>query len=74
MLRVTRNKIDMMELAFEQARESYKIRKDRFEQGLEKTVDLLASESRLFQKELQLNQAIFEYNFTKEYLEFLTRE
>ncbi len=74
MLEVTRNKIDMMELAFEQARESYKIRKDRFEQGLEKTVDLLASESRLYQKELQLNQAVFEYNFTQEYLEFLTRE
>lgn len=74
MLSVAETKVDLNRLAFEQATESYKIRRDRFEQGLEKTVDLLASESQLYQKELQLMQAVFEYNFTQEYLHFLTRE
>ena len=74
MLKDTRNKIELSQLAFEQAAESHKIRKDRFEQGLEKTVDLLAAASLMYQKELQLKQAIFEYNFSKEYLYFLTRE
>ncbi len=68
------HKVELSQVAFEQASESFKIRKDRFEEGLEKTVDLLSAESQKYQKELQLQQAIFEYNFTKEYLHFLTRE
>lgn len=74
MLSDAMNKVELSQLAFEQSTESHKIRKDRYEQGLEKTVDLLSAESQMFQKELQLLQAIFEYNFTKEYLQFLTRE
>lgn len=74
MLSDAMNKVELSQMAFEQATESYKIRKDRYEQGLEKTVDLLSAESQMYQKELQLLQAIFEYNFTKEYLHFLTRE
>ncbi len=72
MLSDANNKVILSQLTFEQASEAYKIRKDRFEQGLEKTVDLLATESQMYQKELQLQQAIFEYNFTQEYLRFLT--
>lgn len=72
MLSDANNKVQLTQLTFEQASEAYKIRKDRYEQGLEKTVDLLATESQMYQKELQLQQAIFEYNFTQEYLRFLT--
>ncbi|MEQ8928032.1 MAG: TolC family protein [Fulvivirga sp.] len=74
MLADAKNKVELSELALSQSSESYKIRKDRFEQGLEKTADLLNAESQLYMKELQLKQAVFEYNFAKEYLHFLTRE
>ncbi len=74
MLTDARSKVEASQLALDQATEAHKIRKDRFEQGLEKTVDLLTAESQMQQKELQYLQAIFEYGFTKEYLHFLTRE
>jgi outer membrane protein TolC len=72
-LKDAENKVELKRLAMEQSEESYRIRKDRFEEGLEKTTDLLQAETRMFQKELEYLQAIFEYNYTKEYLNFLTR-
>ena len=66
------NKVNLSKLAFEQAQESYRIRKNRFEQGLEKTTDLLMAETQQSKKELEFLQAVFEYNFTKQYLQFLT--
>jgi len=74
MLDVASEKVELSRLAYEQAEESHKIRRDRYRLGLEKTVDLLTAETQLYQKELQLMQAVFEYNFTMEYLHFLTRE
>ncbi|MHB1179795.1 MAG: hypothetical protein ACYCZO_15875, partial [Daejeonella sp.] len=35
--------------------------------------DLLTSETQMFQKELEYLQAVFEYNFTQQYLQFLTK-
>jgi outer membrane protein TolC len=67
------SKVDLAQKAFEQKKEAYRIRKDRFESGLEKTTDLLMAETQMFQKELEYLQAIFEHNYTKEYLRFLTR-
>lgn len=67
------NKVNLSQLAFEQSQEVYRIRQNRFAQGLEKTTDLLTSETQMIQKELEHLQAIFEYNFTKAYLQFLTR-
>ncbi|MBD3749839.1 MAG: TolC family protein [Sphingobacteriales bacterium] len=67
------NKVDLANLSKEQALEAYRIRSNRFKQGLEKTTDLLQSETQLYQKELEQLQAVFEYNFTKEYLQFLTQ-
>jgi len=66
------NKVKLSQLAFEQSQEAYRIRQNRFAQGLEKTTDLLQSETQTIQKELEHLQAVFEYNFTKEYLQFLT--
>ena len=66
------NKVNLSKLAFEQAQESYRIRKNRFEQGLEKTTDLLMAETQQSKKELEFLQAVFEYNFTKQYKQFLT--
>ena len=67
------NKVNLSKLAFEQLQEAYRIRQNRFAQGIEKTTDLLQSETQMIQKELEQLQAVFEYNFTKQYLQFLTK-
>lgn len=67
------NKVNLSKLAFEQAQEAYRIRKNRFTQGLEKTTDVLQSETQMAQKELEFLQAVFEYNFTQQYQQFLTQ-
>jgi outer membrane protein TolC len=67
------NKVQLSKLAFEQSQEVFRIRQNRFTQGLEKTTDLLQAETQMIQKELEHLQAIFEYNFTQQYLIFLTQ-
>jgi outer membrane protein TolC len=69
----TESKVQLTKLAFEQAQESFRIRSNRFEQGLEKTSDILMAEAQVAEKELNYLQAIFEYNFTQHYLKFLTQ-
>jgi len=72
-LKDAENKVSLSKLAFEQSQEAYRIRQNRFTQGLEKTTDLLQSETQMIQKELEHLQSVFEYNFTKQYLQFLTK-
>ena len=72
-LKDAENKVNLSKLALEQSQEAYRIRSNRFTQGLEKTTDLLQSETQMFQKELEFLQAVFEYNFTQNYLQFLTK-
>ncbi|WP_396193286.1 TolC family protein [Flavobacterium sp.] len=72
-LKDAENKVNLSQLAFEQSKEAYRIRQNRFTQGLEKTTDLLQSETQMIQKELEHLQSVFEYNFTKQYLQFLTK-
>ena len=72
-LKDAENKVNLSKLAFDQSQEAYRIRQNRFTQGLEKTTDLLQSETQMIQKELEHLQSVFEYNFTKQYLQFLTK-
>lgn len=65
------SKVNLTKLAWEQSKEAYRIRKNRYEQGLEKSADLLTSETQMSQKELEHIQAIFEYNTALEYYKFL---
>lgn len=65
------NKVNLTKQALEQAKEAYRIRKNRYDQGLEKSSDLLVAETMMSQKELDYNQAIFEYNTALEYFKFL---
>ena len=58
-------------LAKEQAAESFRIRSDRFRQGLEKTTDLLQSEALSSQKNLEYIQAIYNYQQSVFELELL---
>jgi outer membrane protein TolC len=67
------NKVNLAKLDLEQSQEAYRIRSNRFTQGLEKTTDLLQSETQMFKKELEYLQAVFEYNYTQQYLQFLTK-
>lgn len=72
-LKDAENKVNLSSLALKQSQEAYRIRSNRFTQGLEKTTDLLQSETLMFQKELEFSQAVFEYHFTQNYLQFLTK-
>ena len=69
-----RNKLKLTELALQQSKESLRIRTNRFEEGLEKTSDLLLVETQYAQKQLEYYQTVFEYNYTQTYLQFLTKE
>ncbi|MDO9260603.1 MAG: TolC family protein [Flavobacteriaceae bacterium] len=64
------NNLQLTLLAKNHAEEALTIRKNRFDQGLEKTADLLNAETVFLQKQLAYFQAIFEYNFTISYLKF----
>ena len=66
------NKLNLSKSAFEQSKEAYRIVKNRFDQGLEKSSDLLITETKMLQKELEQLQAIFEYSYTRQYLQFIT--
>lgn len=72
-LKDAENKLRLTKLALEQSEESLRIRKNRFEQGLEKTTELLMSESQVSQKELEYYQTVYEYNYALEYLKFLSQ-
>lgn len=68
------NKLKLTALALQQSEESLRIRTNRFKEGLEKTSDLLISDTQYAQKQLEYYQTIFEYNYTQAYLQFLTKE
>lgn len=72
-LELSKSKLKTANLAVEQATEAYRIRKNRYEGGLEKTSDLLQSEGLKLQKNLEYLKAIFEFNFTQSYLQFLKK-
>lgn len=72
-LKDAENKLILTNLASEQSKEALRIRTNRFEQGLEKTSDLLISETQYMQKQLEHLQTVFNYNFTKAYVAFLTK-
>ncbi len=67
------NKLKLTELALKQSEESLRIRTNRFKEGLEKTSDLLITETQYAQKQLEYYQTIFEYNYAQAYLNFLTK-
>lgn len=65
-------KIVLAEKALQQAEESYRIRKNRFAEGLEKTTDLLKDETQVEKKNLNYLEAIFQLKTAVYYLDFLT--
>ncbi|MCB0433713.1 MAG: TolC family protein [Flavobacteriaceae bacterium] len=74
MLLDAENRLTLSQLALQQSEESLRIRTNRYEEGLERTTDLLMVETQFVQKQLEYYQTIFEYNFAQAYLQFLTKE
>ncbi|MGB0891468.1 MAG: TolC family protein [Flavobacteriaceae bacterium] len=74
MLTDAKEQLKLTELALEQSKEMLRIRNNRFKEGLEKTTDLLITETQYAKKQLEYYQTVYQYNFTKAYLEFLTKE
>ena len=73
MLVDSQNRLNLTTLALEQSKESMRIRTNRFEEGLEKTSDLLMAETQYSQKQLEYYQTIYELNYAKAYIQFLTK-
>ena len=71
-IRDAENKLQLTQLALEQSKEALRIRNNRYEQGLEKTTDLLGAETQFAEKQLEYYQTVYEYNYAVAYLEFLT--
>ncbi len=67
------HKLKLIDLAVKQSKEALRIRKNRFQEGLEKSTDLLTSETTYAQKQLEYYQTIFEYNYAKSYVQFLSK-
>lgn len=63
--------LDFAESSVEQASEDYRIRNDRYEQGMEKTTDLLSAEAKLSQARLQKLNALYQYHSSLATLELL---
>jgi outer membrane protein TolC len=72
-LKDAENTLNLTNLAVEQSKEALRIRTNRFKQGLEKSSDLLISEAQYLQKQLTYLQTVFNYNYTKKTVEFLTK-
>lgn len=70
-LRDAENKLELTKLAMEQSKEALRIRNNRYEQGLERTTDLLMAETQFSEKQLEFYQTVYEYNYALEYLKFL---
>jgi outer membrane protein TolC len=68
------NKLSLTTLAMDQSKESFRIRANRFKEGLEKTSDVLIAETQYAQKQLEYYQTIFEYNYAQAYVQYLTKE
>ncbi len=64
-------KVGMTKKSWDQSKEAYRILKDRFDQGLEKSSDLLISETKMSEKELEYQNAIFEYNVAQSFYQLL---
>jgi len=71
---VAKNNIQLSKLALEQSEEVLRIKTNRFNAGLEKISEVLLSESQVSEKRLGYYKAIYEYNYTFHYLEFLTKQ
>ncbi|NOU61890.1 TolC family protein [Marinifilum caeruleilacunae] len=70
-LKVAFDRIEMSKMAKEQAEEAFRIRTNRYKQGLEKTIDVLQSESMAMMKNLDYINSLYQYHVAVFQLELL---
>src|SRR5690554_512991 len=73
MLSDAKNNLKLTALALEHSEEAFRIRTNRFAEGLERTSDLLMAETQFAQKQLEYFNTVFQHNYALAYLQFLTR-
>ncbi len=69
-----RSQLRFAESSVMQADEDYRIRNNRYEQGMEKTTDLLSAETRLQEAKFQRLNALYQYNLSMATLELLLEQ
>ncbi len=70
-IKQAQTQLNFAESSVEQAAEDFRIRNDRYEQGMEKTTDLLAAETKLAQARFQRLNALYQYYESLATLELL---
>lgn len=73
-IEVAEQQMNTGKIAVEQSEEAFRIINNRYEEGLEKTTDLLAAETRFANKQLAYLKSVFEYNYNLLYYQFLTEK
>ena len=71
MLNDAENNLKLSDLALSQSKEVLRTRTNRFQQGLEKTTDLLMAETQYSQKQLAYYATVFKHNYALAYVKFL---
>ncbi len=71
MFKDAKSNLKLSELALKQSKEVLRTRTNRFQQGLEKTTDLLLAETQYSQKQLAYYATVFKHNFAGAYMQFL---
>ncbi|MBS3737678.1 TolC family protein [Mesohalobacter halotolerans] len=61
-------------IAVQQSQEAFRILKNRYDEGLEKTTDVLAAETKYANTQLAYLQSVFNYNYNLLYYQFLTEK
>jgi len=73
-LQTAREQVQIARTTVAQARESYRIRHNRYKQGMQNMSDLLMAEATLSQSKLKLAAALFQYNVQLAKLEYLLEQ
>ncbi len=73
-LKTMEQTVELANKAEEQTKESLKIIKNRYEEGLERTSDLLTAEAKQFESSLNHLNAVYGYNLTVFHLELLLEQ
>jgi outer membrane protein TolC len=73
-IELAEQQMNTKKIAVEQSEEAFRIINNRYEEGLEKTTDLLMAESRYSGMQLAYLQSVFNYNYNLLYYQFLTEK
>jgi outer membrane protein TolC len=73
-IELSEQQMNTRKVAVEQSEEAFRIINNRYEEGLEKTTDLLMAEARYSNMQLSYLQSVFNYNYNLLYYQFLTEK